>query len=443
MKSLPTTGVVDLFRLAGGLTGALLRRPSAPDIGRALSDWMNGVTIRHKSENVILNFYVKKVLLVAGRGLSEHILAGCPRSRGYAAGALKRKAMAFLAPRALTILHDEPWERLRPFHESVLCTGRAHEHRQAFLDQVDGAFAAEPIRDIEDIRRCMGRVMRGIVFGGLGGDGGVPERLSDDVQVLFGLVQSPVKRTLFGGKEKGRKERFYAGLRELWRGTTAGDGGAAAAERPGLLARARRFVPAEPDEGEMLEQMPHWMFTFTGSGADLLARSLALIASRPEVRARVLGEIAANGPIERADAVAEWRYLEACLLESARLFPPVTKTFHQAPPEGDVFADTVIPPGLEIAHYFPRMQRDLSLDPSADDFRPERWLDPAGDAHRAYPNLFLSGARACPGKDLILFVCKAAAARLLTRPDLRVESEVLSRDPLPFSFPEKEVRFRA
>jgi hypothetical protein len=44
----------------------------------------------------------------------------------------------------------------------------------------------------------------------------------------------------------------------------------------------------------------------------------------------------------------------------------------------------------------------------------------------------------CPGKDLILFVCKAAIATLLQEQKVRVDSPVLSRDPLPFSFPRPE-----
>lgn len=434
MKTLPSTGFLDLLRLAGGLLRAFLRRPSAPDTSQALSNWMKGVTRRTSSENVILNFLVKKVLLVTGRDLSRHILAERPRGDGYAAGALKRKAMTFLAPRGLTILQDELWERQRPFHENVLCAGRPHEHEQAFLLQVHRAFAA-PVGGIADIRKAMGQVMRGVVFG----EGVAPERVSEDVQVLFDLVQSPLKRVLRGGKEKGRRKRFYDDLRTLWRGAE-GEGG----KRPALLSRARRFVPAEADEGEMLEQIPHWMFTFTQSGADLLARTLALVASRPAVRARVIEEIRANGPLDQAASVARWKYLEACLWEAGRVFPPVTKTTHDAPPKGDVFDGAQIPPGIEIAHYFPTMQRDVAGDPTSNDFQPERWLGEGGygDPHAA-TNLFLSGARVCPGQDLIRFVCKAAIALLLARHDLQVEGGALSRAPLPFSFPEKQIRFRA
>jgi hypothetical protein len=52
-----------------------------------------------------------------------------------------------------------------------------------------------------------------------------------------------------------------------------------------------------------------------------------------------------------------------------------------------------------------------------------------------YPNLFLSGARACPGRDLILFVVKAAIAVLLSNGKMQAQRSTLSDDPLPFSFP--------
>ena len=90
---------------------------------------------------------------------------------------------------------------------------------------------------------------------------------------------------------------------------------------------------------------------------------------------------------------------------------------------------------------FSLTQRDTDADPTADAFQPERWLIPAMRAEAVYPNLFLSGARRCPGRDLILFVCKGAAAKLLLETGLRVSSPDLVRDPAPFSFPSKTLRF--
>jgi cytochrome P450 len=382
---------------------------------------------RHQSKNIILNLLVKKVLLVSGHDLSTHILSQYPCSQGYIEGQLKSRAMSFLAPNALTICHDDQWERLRVFNEKVLCTGEPHVYRQAFLGAVHNAFSS-PVSNVEDIRRCMGRAMLGIVFG----EGVAPERLVEDIEVLFGLVQSPIKRLVLGFREKGRREKFYDTLRKMWDESKE-------AERPSLLSLARKAA-GENDETELIQQIPHWMFTFTGSGTSLLAHTLALVASRPEVRARVLSEIAQSGALDDPSTIERLDYLEACLLESARLFSPVPRTFHLAP-QGDVFEGARIAPGMEIAHYFPLNQRDHDADPSADNFQPERWLDPASPAHLTYPNLFLSGARACPGKNLILFVCKSAIAIMLKEHNLQAESTVLSVDPLPFSLPEKEIHF--
>jgi cytochrome P450 len=194
------------------------------------------------------------------------------------------------------------------------------------------------------------------------------------------------------------------------------------------------------DVETLLQQVPHWMFTFTGSGADLLSRGLALIGSRPDTLARVRAELAAAGPLDDPASIDRLRYLEACLLESARLFPPVRFTMHRAA-AGDAALDPRIPPKTEILQVFSLTQRDRAADPTADAFRPERWLEDASRADAAYPNLFLSGARRCPGRELIMFVCKGAAAHLLHEAGLAVRCPELGGDPLPFSFPARRLRF--
>jgi hypothetical protein len=64
--------------------------------------------------------------------------------------------MSFLAPQALTISHDDKWERLRAFNENVLCAGQPHNHQQAFLEQVYRAFST-PVSSIADIRKTHGQ----------------------------------------------------------------------------------------------------------------------------------------------------------------------------------------------------------------------------------------------------------------------------------------------
>jgi cytochrome P450 len=391
-----------------------------------LHDWLKQLTVRHGSANVRLNIPRMPLLLVTDRELSRRILAAPPRRDGFSPGTPKRNGMSFLAPEALTVAEDEAWTRLRPFNERVLCAGEPHLYQRTFLGRVRRAFA-EPPRSVSGIRERMGHAMLDIVFG----EGVAPARLASEVRELFGLVQNPLKRRLGGARARRRVARLYESLREQW-------GRSDGARADSLLGMARTGLAGESD-GTLLQQVPHWMFTFNGSGADLLTRGLAMIGSRPDVLGRVRREFADAGPLDEPDAVGRLGYLESCLLEAARLYPPVRFTFHRCGGHA-VAGETRIPAGTEILQVFSLGQRDRASDPTADDFRPERWSEPGSRAEAAYPNLFLSGARRCPGRDLILFVCKGAAASLL-HSGLEVRSERLARDPVPFTFPEKRLAF--
>ena len=431
VKTYPSTGLVDIIRLLGGFARGLLRNPFSLDPGLVLNNWIKDSTRRHNSENLIVNLMFRKILLATGRGLSEHILDQPPSTRTYAGGPTKVRGMSFLAPQALTICHDQQWQRLRPLNEQVLSIGDAPVLQQAILDQVHQAFS-QPVSSIDDIRNCMGRVMLGVVFG----ETVAPAHLVQDIEVLFGYVQNPLKRAILGRTQRSRHERFYGTMRQLWEENQG-------SQDSSLLARAHDLAPEGNFEvKELMQQVPHWMFTFTGSGTDLLSRALTMVGSRPEVGDKVREEIAAGGPLDQSYSIGQLNYLEACLMETCRLFPPVTRTFHVAP-QGDLFDDISIPAGMEILHCFTASHRDTSVDPGANNFEPERWLDQGSDRRSVYPNLFLSGARACPGESLILFICKAGIAILFEQHRVRPNSRALTRDPLPFSFPDRAVRFEA
>jgi cytochrome P450 len=420
----PQTTALDLCRLGMRAAGAALRHPRSFDMGLVLHQWLSQMTVRHRSPNVRLKLPAAPMLLVTDRDLSRHVLAAQPRHEGYGPGTLKREGMSYLAPRALTIAEDERWVRLRPFNERVLCAGRPHDLQRTFLGHVRRAFA-QPVRSTEDIRIGMGHAMLAIVFG----EGVAPESLADEMRAVFGLVQNPVKRRLAGARGRRRVEALYDGIRRAWQ---AGEAKGA----PSLLGMARNAG----EEEDLLQQVPHWMFTFTGSGSDLLIRGLAMIGSRPDDLRRARGELPLGGKLDEPASIDALRYLEACLLEGARLFPPVRFTIHRAG-AADAVNGSRIAPGTELLQVFSLTQRDGGADPTADAFRPQRWLSTRPEAEAAYPNLFLSGTRRCPGRDLILFVCKGAAAHLL-QAGLVISSEKLATDPLPFSFPERSLELR-
>ncbi|HSR41147.1 MAG TPA: cytochrome P450 [Longimicrobiales bacterium] len=419
-KGAARAGVLDLLRLGARIAGAALRPGEKGDPGAAGCRWARELMDREGARSLEVKVPGRRVRIVGHPEPSEELLSGAPHAGGAGVGAPKKKAMSFLAPGALTVAEGPTWARLRAFNERVLCPGKAHPFADAFLRVVRREFA-EPVRDPDDVRAAMGRSMVGIVLGEVDADADP----ATDAAVLFDVVQSPLRRKLLGFLYAGRRERLFRLLGEVY--DASGDG------RPTLLARARSEA-GDLSREEVLQQVPHWMFTFTGSGTDLLGRTLALITARPEAHRRAVEEIREAGVPGDPAGVYRLRWLEACLREAGRLFPPVTKTFHRV---GDGSGDG----GTEAAHWFPLLQRDPDLGPTVDDFRPERWTEPEPDAAARASNLFLRGPRACPGEELILFVCKAALARQLGEAGLAPRASRLSRDPLPVSFPEGEARF--
>jgi cytochrome P450 len=417
-------GLLDVLRL-GAKLGANVFRGAKADPGATVCRWARDAEAPRSAVDVDIAIPMLPLELVGSRTHSEQILGGRPGVDGLRAGKLKTDAMSFLAPGALIIANGDAWQRLRQFNERVLGTGGVHPFAQTFLGHVRAAFA-EPVRSRDDVAAAMGRAMVKIVVGDLPPNARDPAK---DVTTLFGVVQNPVKRKLLGFLYRGRRRRLYAviGRKHDWSAEAGGR------EQEQTLIALTGQGAVSVDRETLLQQIPHWMFTFTGSGADLLTRTLCMVTSRDDALAKVLAEIRIAGAPDRAESIAHLPYLEACIRETGRLFPPVTRTFHRPADDAGGKAETV--------HYFPLLQRDDSLGPTVHDFRPERWLTSELDAPAAASNLFLRGPRACPGMDLILFVIKAAAAKQLGELGLSARQDRLTRDPLPVSFPKLETRF--
>jgi len=423
----PKTGALDLLKLLGSVgwrwVRRWVRRRGSFAFGPVFLAWYRDAARRHGSANLRVGIGSKRLLLVGDRGVAEHVLRPVPGVEGYVAGSLKRKAMAFLAPGALTIADGERWQRLRRFNEAVLEPGQVHPMADVFAMHVRDAFST-PVRDLEDVRARMGQVMEAIVFGG-----DVPEgtwRLSHQA---FAAVQSPVKRMLRKRTFAKTVRTLHDTLVERWRATQENAGVGAT----GLLAHA---CPAEKDlsDTEVVDQIPHWMFTFTASGADLLARTLGMVQSRPKLLRSVREEVETAGASEGGSGVHQLRLTEACVRETGRLFSPVARTFLTAS-QDDVAGDRRIPAGTELMLDLSILQESQAKERR---FVPQDWLN----GSNPYSQVFLSGARSCPGQDLIVFVCKAAIAAQV-RCGLSPKSTAVSTDPLPVAFPGDALRFSA
>lgn len=403
------------------MLGELVRRGPRASMRQAFRGWAEGAAKRHNSSNIVLKVGSKRILLVGGAELSHCILAARPGD-GLVTGDMKRKAMSFLAPQALTISDGADWQRRRDFNVAVLQPGRTHDLAPEFLTAVRQAFAA-PAADVDALRSSMRRAMLQIIFGA-----GASPQLGEDVDALIALVQSPVRRAVLGPFEKGRRERFHAMLRRAWE----------APAPAGTLLSVAHAHSAGLSDSEVLDQIPHWMFTFTGSGTDLLVRTLLLVLSHPEAHRRVLAELGSPVPGSAA-ALDGLPFLEACLTEAAHLYPPVTRTFHHTTAPLSA-AGVGVPSDVELATAFPLLEE--SAHAGAPRFRPQRWLPDAQPNDSSF-DPFLGGARRCPGRNVISFVCKAAIAELLVTHRTALASPALAAEALPPELPSRGIRFRS
>lgn len=424
LSSPPSTGIVDLVRLGLALAGNALRHPSTFDGETVFRDWARRAAARRHSDNLRINFLVKELWLVGSAELSRQILAQPPSHDGFSTGSLKRSAMAFLAAHALTISDDQDWRRRRAFNEAVLEPNRRHEFAPQFVRYTLQAFAP-PIAGIDDLRAAMGRAMLGVVFGGA-----APPRLVTEIEALFDLVKNPVKRMLTAPFANLKRARLYDSLRALWQAQNE-------AVEPSLLQLAGRSSTSLQDT-ELLEQMPHWMFTFTGSATDLVLRTLTLITATPNVQRSVMAELESAGLLGGpAFESSPLPLLEACLVETGHLYPPVTDTFHSTA-LGATLNGVQFPPGTQIMHLFPLFTADLR-GANSPRFDPHRWLAATEPVCPFDP--FLGGARRCPGRSLILLICKTALASLLLRHRLVVKAPGITAASLPAQFPRRGLRF--
>jgi cytochrome P450 len=183
------------------------------------------------------------------------------------------------------------------------------------------------------------------------------------------------------------------------------------------------------------------MFTFQGSASTLFGRTLVLLLSQPDLLEQVREEVRTvcgpDGP-RSEDQIAGLRLLEACVRETGRLYPPVPLTLHRRDSE-EVHDGHRVPAHTDILQLFVLLQRPQLPFVEASEFQPSRWLERTGTC--PFSELFLSGARSCPGQDLILFVLKTGLAAVLAGRIPAVPHGAFRKARWPLSFPSRLIRF--
>ena len=153
------------------------------------------------------------------------------------------------------------------------------------------------------------------------------------------------------------------------------------------------------------------------------------LAENPSVAAKMRAEFdAVVGPHGRVewDSIRDLRYASAVFNEVLRMHPPVPFDFKICNQDCTLPSGVFVPAGTRVGIPNSSIGRDPKLWRDADEFRPERWLDPA---HPDQPvrrvdeyihPVFWGGPRLCLGKDMARLEALIVAHTILKDFDVQV-----------------------
>jgi len=167
-------------------------------------------------------------------------------------------------------------------------------------------------------------------------------------------------------------------------------------------------------------------------GTDTTVTSLRTVVmyviTHPNVYVKLQAELenaTLSSPIVTDNEARELPYLQACIKEGMRVFPPVTGLFNKRVPKGgDMIHGKFIPGGTDIAYSAWDFYKDTNIfGADAEIFRPERWLEASEEQlaimQKTIDLIFGYGKYSCLGKPIALLeLGKALAEVCLTRHDI-------------------------
>ncbi|ADD42762.1 cytochrome P450 [Stackebrandtia nassauensis] len=343
----------------------------------------------------------------------------------------KHRALGVFQPHGVIVSRGELRVKRRQFNEAILDTSQpAHAERYARIVAAEiDAMMTGPGRDgtliWPEIKRAFDCVARRVVLG----DGA-----REDVDSTRLLAKLRREANSLGAKP-GTRRRVAA-----WK-----------ADWDNRLARYAESAPADSLIGRVtdtyaetevrpLGQVTQWL-TALDMVPVLAARTLALLASHPEHFARANEELAAadaHHGASTAASIAAQPYLQACVMEAARLWPAVPNlaraTTRPLDWDGVILktGTTMVIPAL----YHARSRRQGRF---AHRFTPERWLDGGLDRDWTIMPFSLGPAR-CAGAMLGGLLATAGCAALLRQAYVRLNTPRLAPDkPLPMAMPVTDI----
>ncbi len=183
-----------------------------------------------------------------------------------------------------------------------------------------------------------------------------------------------------------------------------------------LLMSAKDEVGNPMTDRELRDELMTLLFAGHETTATAMAWALYWIHKKPEVREKLLQELATLGDSPDFMNIARLPYLSAVCNESLRIYPVAMLTFARVAQEEVELLGHQLPPDAVVYGCIYLLHHREDLYPNPKEFKPERFLERQFSPYEFMP--FGGGVRRCIGDALAQFEMKLVLATILSRYEL-------------------------
>ncbi|XP_076754439.1 cytochrome P450 4g15 [Xylocopa sonorina] len=186
------------------------------------------------------------------------------------------------------------------------------------------------------------------------------------------------------------------------------------------------------NDQEVKEQVDTIMFEGHDTTASGSSFFLAMMGCHPDIQEKVIQELDeifgdSDRPATFQDTL-QMKYLERCLLETLRMYPPVPIIAREIKTDLKVASsDLTIPAGCTVVIATVKLHRNPAIYPNPDTFNPDNFL-PENTSNRHYYAYvpFSAGPRSCVGRKYAMLKLKIVLSTILR--NFRIKSDIKESD---------------
>ncbi|KAK5643674.1 hypothetical protein RI129_007519 [Pyrocoelia pectoralis] len=183
---------------------------------------------------------------------------------------------------------------------------------------------------------------------------------------------------------------------------------------------------------EIKEQVDTIMFEGHDTTAAGSSFFLSLMAAHPEIQEKVIKEMDevfgdSDRPATFADTL-EMKYLERCILETLRIYPPVPIIARQLKQNVKLTnGDYILPAGCTVIVATYKIHRRADIYPNPDQFDPDNFLPERTSVRHYYAFIpFSAGPRSCVGRKYAMLKLKILLSTIMR--NFRIKSDLNEND---------------